>query len=119
VIVSDFPDMGALVDQFGCGWKTQVDEHAVASLVYGLTGADIRAKRAAALAWAEDHVWERQEPVHLRVYENLRHRSGLVFRQRAEALEGVAAASRVTGGPSAIKPKVGAASEQTEGGTQA
>lgn len=74
IVVSDFPDMSALVEQHGCGWKVSVDKLAVAKLVARLSKAEIESKRTAALTWAREHVWEREERTLLKLYGTLLHR---------------------------------------------
>jgi len=70
-IVSDFPEMGTIIDDTGCGWKVPVNEEAVYSLVAHLSMADIREKKENALRSHDRYVWENEEPKLLQVYADM------------------------------------------------
>lgn len=61
VIVSDFPEMGRLVDEWRCGWKVAVDVDAVAALVAGLTTEALQTAGVGARAFAESTTWEAEQ----------------------------------------------------------
>ena len=58
VIVSDFPEMSRLVDEWRCGWKVDVDVDTVATLVASLTADAVQTARVGARAFAESTTWE-------------------------------------------------------------
>ena len=60
VIVSDFPDMGAVIDQWGCGWKVPVAEKRLAELVESIHPAEVAEKKTQARRWAQECYWERE-----------------------------------------------------------
>jgi glycosyltransferase involved in cell wall biosynthesis len=71
VIVSDFPEMGKVIDDHGCGWKVAVDEDQLVRLVERLTPEEIEEKRRAALACRDDFAWENEEPALLSAYRRM------------------------------------------------
>lgn len=71
VIVSDFPDMAAVIDEYQCGWKTPVNEVGVADLINHLTPAAILEKRERALASYEKFSWEDEELKLINIYDEL------------------------------------------------
>jgi glycosyltransferase involved in cell wall biosynthesis len=77
VIVSDFPDMGGLVAQHGCGWKIPVDEAELFELVNRLTPAEISEKKEFARAWARENHWEREAVRYLAMMDQLLDRETL------------------------------------------
>ncbi len=60
VIVSDFPDMGSLVDRYGCGWKIPVEEDKLTELIGQITTEELRRKSEAARRWATECYWEKE-----------------------------------------------------------
>jgi len=70
VIVSDFPEMGRVVDQTGCGWKVSVDRDAVSSLIAAMSLDDIVVKRNHALQYRKTIGWHKEEEVLLQVYRS-------------------------------------------------
>lgn len=71
VIVSNFPDMKGSIDEYGCGWATDVEFHSIQSIILSITAEQIKEKRKKALVWAEKNTWESQEIILRKVYENL------------------------------------------------
>jgi glycosyltransferase involved in cell wall biosynthesis len=71
VIVSDFPDMGAVVDEWQCGWKTSVSVPGLASLLRSLTRADVESKRSATERFRAENGWHVEEQRLLRAYEQI------------------------------------------------
>ncbi|MCO6431171.1 MAG: glycosyltransferase [Deltaproteobacteria bacterium] len=57
VIVSDFPDMGRIIEQHGCGWKIPVNEKSLLALLNTLTPQEIERKRAAAVKCRGNFCW--------------------------------------------------------------
>jgi glycosyltransferase involved in cell wall biosynthesis len=74
VIVSDFPDMGAVIDQWNCGWKIPVDEARLAEVVAGITAAEVVEKKRQALAWADECYWEQEVEKYLGMMEDVLQR---------------------------------------------
>lgn len=71
IIVSDFPDMGKIVDEHKCGWKVLVAEKAVTKIINTITQDIIYEKRVNALR-AKDHFgWHLEEPILLSAYRKL------------------------------------------------
>ena len=68
VIVSDFPDMGDLVERHHCGWKVQVNEDSLAALIEQITPQEIEGKSKKAVEWAKYHTWEGEEKILLEMY---------------------------------------------------
>lgn len=72
IIVSDFPDMGQIVDRYGCGWRVRVDEKSVLELIINIQKRDILEKRRNSLNCRKHFCWEREEKKIVRLYEELR-----------------------------------------------
>lgn len=71
IIVSDFPDMGKIVDEHKCGWKVPVEENAIKAIINTITQDIIYEKRVNSLR-AKDHFgWHLEEPILLSVYRKL------------------------------------------------
>jgi len=70
-IVSDLPDMGALVEEEDCGWRVQIGEEYLAELIEKITKEDIIAKSSNARKWAKNHTWEGEEKKLLEIYHEL------------------------------------------------
>lgn len=58
VLVSDLPDMGALVDEFGCGWRVPLSPTALAEQLAAIDWEALREKAAAADRAAAALLWE-------------------------------------------------------------
>jgi glycosyltransferase involved in cell wall biosynthesis len=71
VIVSDFPDMGALVEAHQCGWRVEVSEQALAAAIHGINAGELSRKRENALEWARSHTWQTEEDTLVRMYGEL------------------------------------------------
>ena len=71
VIVSDFPDMRSLIDEYDCGWKVEVAEDQVLHLVQNISQADVDRKRVGALRWSQENTWEAEEKTLLAIYDEL------------------------------------------------
>ena len=46
MIVSDFPEMAALVERHDCGWKVTIDAEALLTLIKTISSKEISAKSA-------------------------------------------------------------------------
>ena len=76
IIVSDFPDMGHIVDEHDCGWKVDVSAEAVVELVNGITADEVTAKRQNTLACRHLFDWEKEiEPLLATASEILKKRA--------------------------------------------
>jgi glycosyltransferase involved in cell wall biosynthesis len=71
VIVSDFPEMGRVIDESGCGWKVAVDENALYALITSISQCDIDAKRERAKKYRKKIGWEHEEKVLINFYRNM------------------------------------------------
>jgi glycosyltransferase involved in cell wall biosynthesis len=71
VIVSDFPGMGAVIDEHECGWKAPHDAESLRELIRGIGPEDIAARRASALAARETFGWQHEERILLRAYHEM------------------------------------------------
>jgi glycosyltransferase involved in cell wall biosynthesis len=71
VIVSNFPDMGALVTKFDCGWKVPVERSSLFNLISTLDRDLIDQKKIQARAWAAGHCWEGEAETLLKMYQEL------------------------------------------------
>lgn len=70
-VVSDFPEMGAFVDECGCGWRIAPTADALVELVEGLTVEAIESKRNSALRASETFCWQAEEVSLLSMYRGL------------------------------------------------
>lgn len=61
VIVSDLPEMGILVDSYGCGWRVTNDVASLAALISGLDSVGLESRIAGALRVRHDFHWGREE----------------------------------------------------------
>jgi glycosyltransferase involved in cell wall biosynthesis len=68
VITRDFPEMGRIIVEYGCGWKVSADAQSLQELVNRLTREEIRLKRASAIACQGLLGWEAEEQKLLRIY---------------------------------------------------
>lgn len=71
IIVSDFPDMGKIVDEHKCGWKVPVEKNAIKEVINTITQDIIYEKRKKAQCAMEHFGWHLEEPVLLSVYRKL------------------------------------------------
>ncbi len=71
VIVSDFPEMGRVVDDARCGWKVAVDRDALLSLITAISWDDVLDKRSNAQRYRHTIGWHKEEEVLLQVYRSL------------------------------------------------
>ena len=71
MIVSDFPEMAALVERYDCGWKVAVDVEALLALVETISLKEVRAKSANACGARGHFGWHLEEPTLLEVYRQM------------------------------------------------
>lgn len=71
MIVSDFPEMAALVDAHNCGWKVPVSQSEINRIVARITKSEIESKREATLESRLRFGWEDEEPALLSVYHSI------------------------------------------------
>ena len=71
VIVSDFPEMGKLIEEFQCGWKVAVDEGAVMSLISSLTPEQITEKGNNISKVQMTYSWEIEKEKLFNLYRNI------------------------------------------------
>ena len=71
MIVSDFPEMAALVDHHDCGWKVAVDAEALLALVKTIDLKEVHAKRANVCGARCHFGWHLEEPTLLEVYRQM------------------------------------------------
>ena len=73
VIVSNFPEMGKIVDENKCGWKISVDEASLIDLIESISNEDIKEKRDNVLLNCRSKFdWHQEERNLLKVYSHLR-----------------------------------------------
>jgi len=73
IIVSDFPDMGKIVDEYKCGWKVPVAEKSVIDLINDISKEDVQEKRNNALSCIDRFGWDKEEEKLLKAYSHLRN----------------------------------------------
>ncbi|CAB1063929.1 hypothetical protein D1BOALGB6SA_8714 [Olavius sp. associated proteobacterium Delta 1] len=71
LIVSDFPEMGRVVDSGGCGWKVDVEMNTLVSLIDRISWNDISVKRIKCLDLRKRIGWHTEEKVLLHIYRKL------------------------------------------------
>lgn len=71
VIVSAFPDMGAIVDEFECGWKVEINEIEIEKLICSISNRDVENKRAGTERAQKCLSWEAEAQELLRGYRLL------------------------------------------------
>jgi len=71
VIVSDFPDMGEIIDEYRCGWKIPVNEKSILDLIESISKEEIKGKRRNVLRCRDNFSWEREEEKLIRIYHDL------------------------------------------------
>ena len=68
LIVSNFPDMGKLIDDYQCGWKVSVDEKSVVDLIEHISKEDIKEKKNNAINCRNNFGWQEEEKKLLKLY---------------------------------------------------
>lgn len=72
LIVSDFPEMGRLIDDCKCGWKVPVNERLVIELIENISKKDVKEKKNNALNYRQNLGWHKEERKLLQLYKELR-----------------------------------------------
>ena len=70
VIVSDFPEMGRVIDESGCGWKVSIDKKSLYSLILNMDKIEIATKRERAKKYRKKIGWEIEEKNLIELYRN-------------------------------------------------
>lgn len=71
IVVSDFPDMGRIVEEYKCGWKTPPAADSLLELISSIDETDVMEKRAGAVEIPEYFGWGFEEKKLIRIYERL------------------------------------------------
>ena len=71
LIVSDFPDMGKIIDEYDCGWKVPVEREAVLKAVEGITKEDLKKKSRNIDRCRSSFSWKSEEEKLLQLYRLL------------------------------------------------
>lgn len=71
VVVSDFPEMGAVVTRYGCGWTCPVNEDGAFKLISGITPEALAERRAKAQLARTKFGWQFEEPALLGLYARM------------------------------------------------
>jgi len=71
VLVSNAPELAAIVDQYHCGWKTTDSFDDLRSVIAGMTRDDQRAKAAHAEECRREFTWEREQQLLVSPYREL------------------------------------------------
>lgn len=71
VVVSDFPDMVAVVDFYECGWKVETTSDNILALVENITPHDIAAKKEGVCRAQEELGWDKEEEKLIALYKEL------------------------------------------------
>lgn len=71
VIVSNFPDMRKSIDEYDCGWTTEVNMKSIDNLISEINTEQIKEKKKRAIEWAKHNTWESQEKIMFEVYNKL------------------------------------------------
>ena len=68
LIVSDFPEMGKIIDDYQCGWKVAVDEKVVIDLIERISKEEIKEKKNNVLDCRNNFSWQKEEKKLLKIY---------------------------------------------------
>lgn len=71
VLASDFPEMGAFIDEHGCGWRAPMEEDALREFIAALSWEEVAAKKAKAVESQKCFGWEDESQKLLDVYRGL------------------------------------------------
>ena len=71
VIVSDFPDMGKIIDKYKCGWKSPVNEKALIDAIEKISSEEIKDKIKAVLKCKDYFLWDSEEKKLINIYDSL------------------------------------------------
>ena len=70
-IVSNFPEMGSFIDEFQCGWKTDVTLDSLYKLINQIDKTELDEKRRNALSASKAIRWQFEAQQMIKVYEGL------------------------------------------------
>jgi glycosyltransferase involved in cell wall biosynthesis len=71
VIISDFQEMGKVIDECGCGWKINPDTRELAELISNVTSLEVVSKAANAQRNAGKYSWESEAKILLNAYRSI------------------------------------------------
>jgi glycosyltransferase involved in cell wall biosynthesis len=71
VIASDFPDMAAVIDEFGCGWKADVSEESLFTLLRSLNKEAIDSATQGARKGSQHLDWSHESEVLVKAYHSV------------------------------------------------
>ncbi len=71
VIVSNFPDMRKSIEEYDCGWATEVNMKSIENLISEINTEQIKGKKKGAVEWAKHNTWESQEKIMFKIYDKL------------------------------------------------
>lgn len=71
VVVSDFPDMGKIIDKNKCGWKIAINERAIKELIENISMEEIKEKKNNVLYCKGSFAWHSEEEKLLKIYKIL------------------------------------------------
>jgi glycosyltransferase involved in cell wall biosynthesis len=71
VIVSDFPDMSAIVRKYDCGWAIPVDADSLYKKIMSLTKEEVLQKKANAQKCKLDYTWQNEEKKFAEIYNEI------------------------------------------------
>ena len=71
MLVSDFPEMGKLIDDYQCGWKVPVDAEAVIQKIEEMSRQELEEKKRSVLKCRTSFVWKNEAKKLLEVYSRL------------------------------------------------
>jgi glycosyltransferase involved in cell wall biosynthesis len=72
VLVSDYPDVGAIVDKYDNGWKTNNSANSIKNLVTMISSDDILKKKQGSFKAREDFGWEIEEKKLIHIYNKIK-----------------------------------------------
>jgi hypothetical protein len=59
------------IDEYNCGWATEVDVNSIHAIISDINAEQIKEKRKNAIEWAIHNTWESQEKIMLKIYNKL------------------------------------------------
>ena len=68
LIVSDFPDMGEIIDNYKCGWKIVINEESIIELIENISRESVEEKRNNVLKCRDIFDWRKEEKNLLKAY---------------------------------------------------
>jgi len=70
-VVSDFPEMAQVIDEYGCGWKVKPTAEAIRNLIFAMTESELAMKRANTEQIARNFSWQVEEETLVSMYRSL------------------------------------------------